>query len=260
MVIFDSNGKVYLESRKYPCETTYIYTPSIVITDDATNVGKTTATLNGTIIYGTGIIDYVGFCWSTTINPTIDNSNITYTGQTTLTHNLTGLIQGTTYYYRAFAHDNGVFIYGDNKTIYSQLQLGDTYGGGKIVYIDPGQTTGLVCGNYGPIPGWENGLYQTEAINYCYNLVEGGFSDWYLPSVTELCNISYNVYLYNNGHPEYNLGFLYSVMYWSGTYCNDFGYCGIMVGVGNGPSCYQSKRININFHGACLPVRYVSFT
>ena len=98
-----------------------------------------------------------------------------------------------------------------------QRAIGDAYQGGKIAYIfssGDGQTHGLIAavadvsstaqwGCYGSIvsgadgeaigTGNQNtidinmaGCSSGSAASLCANLVEGGYSDWYLPSLEEL--------------------------------------------------------------------------
>ena len=114
------------------------------------------------------------------------------------------------------------------------LAIGDTYQGGKIFYLTgtyPNQH-GLVVSStdMGSGWGWTNittgatgtaigtGLNNTTTIVntntggdsfptsgalLCYNLVEGGYSDWYLPSKDELYQIYLNKTIFGMTYPGY---------------------------------------------------------
>lgn len=85
-----------------------------VVTTEATLVTSTSATSGGNITDdGGGAITARGVCWATTQNPTTANSTTSNgTGTGTFTSNLTGLSDGTTYYYRAYATNSSGTTYG----------------------------------------------------------------------------------------------------------------------------------------------------
>ena len=62
------------------------------------------------------------------------------------------------------------------------LEIGDTYQGGKVGYIDDSGQHGLV------VTARDQSTHATweEAMAICDNLVENGYSDWYLPSHEEV--------------------------------------------------------------------------
>ena len=141
------------------------------------------------------------------------------------------------------------------------LNIGDTYGGGKIAYILQASDAGFVSGElHGIIVSendlstgvqWHNGSYfnigatssiigsgntntntivsayngsgnQNFAAKLCFDLVLNGFDDWYLPSVDELNMIYLNKLL---------IGGYWYYSYWSSTedgvfnaWYHDFGY------------------------------------
>jgi hypothetical protein len=217
-------------------------TLATLTTTTISNITSTTASSGGTIVVDGGQnITARGVCWSTSINPTISNSKTSDgTGTGTFTSSLTGLTLGTTYYVRAYATNNGGTSYG-NQTSFVAVSIGDSYQGGKVAWIlqdgDPGYdadvTHGLIVspndldpaiiwgltytntGAMSPLIG--DGNANTEAIvatfgtgNYaarlCYDLVLGGYSDWYLPSKDELRKL----YLVRGV-----IGTLYPYYYWS---------------------------------------------
>ena len=99
-----------------------------VNTSDATNIGGTTATLQGEI---TGWIESLnadeaeaGFCWSKSLNPLVEDSRVKSQSVSkyqkkentiTLSEDIIELEPNTTYYYRAFLKMNGEYYYGDVK-------------------------------------------------------------------------------------------------------------------------------------------------
>jgi hypothetical protein len=127
--------------------------------------------------------------------------------------------------------------------------VGSSYGGGIVAYIfvsgDPGYVSGQVHGlvatsadistgitwgcNETPIPGGTSAAIGTGAANtatimagcstagiaarLCGDLVEGGYSDWYLPSLDELNKLFLNrvaIGGFNNNN---------NIYYWSSTEC-----------------------------------------
>jgi hypothetical protein len=100
------------------CVTT---TAPLLTTTAATAVGNTVGTMNGNISAngGSNIDDY-GFYWSTNIGfadgtgTKVVKGTSNYTGN--ITHDLTGLAQGTPYYYKAYAHNALGTTYGAQQT------------------------------------------------------------------------------------------------------------------------------------------------
>ena len=109
-------GVVYGEEKSFTTQSAVIPT---VITTDATNISYTTATVGGTITSDGGAdITERGVCYSTTVNPTIENTKITSgTGTGTYTINLTELTDSTTYYVRAYAINKKGISYGKNVSL-----------------------------------------------------------------------------------------------------------------------------------------------
>lgn len=86
-----------------------------VSTSGATNVKPSSATLNGSIVKeGSPAYSEKGFCYSTSSNPTVNSTKkvVSGTGEGDFSINIAGLSYNTTYYYRAYAIQNGTVIYG----------------------------------------------------------------------------------------------------------------------------------------------------
>ncbi len=85
-----------------------------VTTASITNIAGTTATGGGDVINnGGGNVASRGVCWSTSPNPTIDDDHTNDGGGVgTFTSNITGLLNGTTYYVKAYATNEAGTAYG----------------------------------------------------------------------------------------------------------------------------------------------------
>ncbi len=106
-------------------EVNYTPAPPTVTTSAATSVGVTTVTLNGAITNTGGVnADYDGFAYGT-VSQTLASTNVTppngYTSNATTAGNftvssfnkaITGLVSGSTYYFRAYAHNTYGWNYG----------------------------------------------------------------------------------------------------------------------------------------------------
>ena len=94
--------------------TTNEVTAAALTTTEATNITSTTATAGGNITSaGGGTITARGICWGTAPNPTTAGNKTTNgTDIGTFTGNITGLTDGTTYYYRAYASNSAGTTYG----------------------------------------------------------------------------------------------------------------------------------------------------
>jgi len=95
--------------------TTNPATLPVLTTTPVTSITQTTAVSGGNITDNGGVpITARGVCWSTSPNPTIDNSGTTDgSGPGTYTSLMTGLSPGTTYYLRAYATNSAGTGYGN---------------------------------------------------------------------------------------------------------------------------------------------------
>jgi uncharacterized protein (TIGR02145 family) len=102
----------------YGADLTFITLPTVIPTVTTTAISgslNTTATSGGNITSdGGATITARGICWSTTANPTIALSTKTNNGTGTgvFTSNITGLIENTLYYVRAYATNSAGTAYG----------------------------------------------------------------------------------------------------------------------------------------------------
>lgn len=91
----------------------------------------TTAVSGGNVTADGGIpVTAKGVCWSTTVNPTISNSRTTNgSGTGVFISNLTGLLNGTTYYVRAYATNSSGTAYGNQVSFNTKIAdiEGNTY-------------------------------------------------------------------------------------------------------------------------------------
>jgi hypothetical protein len=181
---------------------------------------------------GGSIVTARGVCYSTSPNPTLSNSFTTNSAGTgTFTSNLTGLLSNTTYYVRAYATNSYGTKYGNqiNFTTLTapSVSIGQSFQGGVVGYIyQPGdfgyvagETHGIIVSPTDLSTGivWSPISYVGPTLSYsvgagaantnlivgvlgngsyaariCYDLVQGGYSDWALPTWTELEKIQQN--------------------------------------------------------------------
>ena len=98
----------------------WIPTTPTVVTDPATNVTQTTATMNGTVTNPDNVsVTPMGFEWKE--SSAIAYTVVTVTGSA-LTHSLSNLTAGTQYTYKAFITYNGMTYYGNEVTFTTTAQ------------------------------------------------------------------------------------------------------------------------------------------
>ena len=116
--------------------TTGKVTSAVLTTTEVSNVTSTSAVAGGNITDdGGGSITARGVCWGTSPNPTV-NKTTDGTGKGTFTSNITGLEDGTVYYYRAYATNSSGTSYGQEFSfitpvtdiegnVYNTVKIGD---------------------------------------------------------------------------------------------------------------------------------------
>jgi len=113
VVAYVTNCKGTSFSSEFSFETKSLTTPTVT-TASASNIQYTTATGGGNVTDDGGIsVSWRGVCWSTTHNPTNENSHTNDgTGSGAFTSSISGLSSGTTYYVRAYATNSLGTSYG----------------------------------------------------------------------------------------------------------------------------------------------------
>jgi hypothetical protein len=151
----------------------------VVYTQPVTEIGKYTATGNGTISskgIPAEIIQY-GVCWSTDENPTIANSHSEEGEATdigTYTSALTDLLPATLYYVRAYATNNTGTAYGDQVS----FTTNNLYDYPEGIEVPVGENTicftlGNANNGSGEIPSYNNPNF-TLLASFIFELIDSG--------------------------------------------------------------------------------------
>jgi hypothetical protein len=124
-------------------------TGSSITTTAVSNIAPTTVQSGGNISSdGGAAITARGVVWGTATSPTIALTTKTNdgTGVGSFVSNPTGLTPATAYYIRAYYTNANGTTYGNQVTFAttSSFAIGQTYGGGKIFYIDGTGQHGLI--------------------------------------------------------------------------------------------------------------------
>lgn len=217
-----------------------------VTTSNVTIISKKSATLGGSIVNsgGTPIIES-GIVFSDIPNPSLGRYINYRKGSDTgiFSYLIPDLLPGNFYYARAFASNINGTAYGGEVTFKMPIHdIGDSYGGGIIFYVDSTGGHGLIsslsdqsiaapwdpisfptvsCDAYDSAIG--SGKLNTakicnklatlnNAARICSNYRGGGFSDWFLPSLLELRQMYIHKHKIGNLSDEY---YWSSTEYWS---------------------------------------------
>lgn len=158
---------------------------------------------------GGATVTAAGVCWSTAQNPSIANNKTNdATGLGAYSSVLTGLSVNVTYYVRAYATNSAGTAYSTQVSFTTAFRIGEAYQGGIIFSIDATNLHGLIrtvndqgyvtwgtglAGAYDNFNGVANTAKIVQvlgsngkAVAICKACRDGGYSDWYLPSIVEL--------------------------------------------------------------------------
>jgi hypothetical protein len=246
---------------------------TVSATSSASAITGTTATAGGTVsAAGDATVTSRGVCWSTLPNPSIAGSKtIDGSGTGSFTSSITGLIAEQTYYVRAYATTSVGTAYGPeiSFTTILVLNIGTPYRGGVVAYLDNTGIHGFIAAtadqSTGIIWHFERVLWKTEvsgakatsigsgvtntnaivakygaeanAARLCYDLVQGGYSDWVLPSSGELQVLMNN----NAAIGGFSTSFSY---YWSSSCVDD--YDAVVSFPTNSTNSYRKLAFDIN--------------
>jgi hypothetical protein len=190
-----NNKRITLESRNY---TSDFFANLNVLTNENTNVGETTATLNGYLDDSNDSATTVRFQYGTTYAFGTNTTNQTIPVGTSFYNNITGLNPGKVYYYRAYANNSySLKDWGDNKTFLTKpnpptyvtitfpnstyITLNWTKGTGANNTIVLEKTTGIPTSvTDGTIIYNGTGTYTTQPINIGQSIYYAAwsYSNW----------------------------------------------------------------------------------
>ena len=167
-----------------------------VTTSEVTSFTSSTATCGGEVVSegGTAVTER-GVCWSTNHNPTLSTNHASAgAGMGAFVVNATGLMQGTTYYVRAYATNANGTAYGNEVSF-------TTSGGGSgnHEYVDLGLPSGTLWAtcNVGANVPEEYGDYfawgETQTKDY-YDWSTYQYCDGSYNMLTKYCNMSNHGY------------------------------------------------------------------
>ena len=180
--------------------------PTVITTDPVTNIQQTTATGGGNVTSSGGAtVTARGVCWSTSSNPTINNSHTTDgTGTGIFTSSITGLTPGTLYHVRAYATNSAGTAYGADVTFTTQqvptytITVSASPSNGGSAHV--GSPTGPTTGSY--TNGQQCTVYAVANSNYTFTnwtengqVVQGAGATYTFPVTanrTLVANFTYN--------------------------------------------------------------------
>src|SRR3989344_6593969 len=167
-------------------------------TNSATNVSNYQATLNG--YFGAPYLNAsanVWFQWGTTTSYGNNTNQQSLYNSGSCSQNITGLLQNTTYHFRAVAQSNNATVYGSDTTFYTGSGSGSGYliVGKKVINLTAGnlnwQTSLNNIGN--PASGINVGTLsagQVEVISYQVQVASSPNFAYGLSNLTSTANIT----------------------------------------------------------------------
>jgi len=200
-------------------------------TNSAVNVDLTKATLSGNILSaGDPAYTEKGFVYGKSPNPTTSDNKVKVSGSGagTFTYNLTNLETRVTYYVRSYVISNNNLIYGNEVSFYTESPdyfILQNEGNLMVARAD----AGTACIN--------------DAATLCSSSRLGGYSNWRLPTITELVTI------YNN---KDSIGNFTNGAYWSSTLFDNDSRYKQTVNFNNGSLGYTDWANGCGTHVRCV--------
>jgi hypothetical protein len=208
-----------------------VYNSPECVTKPATNIKSISSVLNATV-NPNNLPTTVSFEYGTTVNygNSILFANNPINGNTNnnLSTQINSLIRGTIYHFRVKAVNSKGTSYGQDMVFTANFGFGEFYAGGLIFYLDASKEHGMVAATTDQSAGvkWVEGTFvktgatgkelgtgfsNTQKIvtiqgagiyaaKICDDLVLNDYTDWYLPSVSELNLVYNNLRMYNIGN------------------------------------------------------------
>lgn len=166
----NSNGTYYGEEKSFQTQNGI----AVVATNDISNITTTSATCGGNVTSDGGLpVTARGVCWSTSKNPTIENSHTTDgSGTGTFSSSITGLTKSTTYYVRVYATNSNGTFYGEEKSfvaIEGLFSVSST----KKVYFSKGNLQYKASTNT-----WRFAENQYDIIGSANSNISSSYSGW----------------------------------------------------------------------------------
>lgn len=184
-------------------------TGAVLTTTEASAVTPTTATTGGNVTdAGGGTVTARGVCWGTSQHPTIaGNKTVNGSGVGVFTSSLTGLSNGTVYYYRAYATNSSGTTYGEQMQFITPVAdiEGNIYAT-VVIGTQVWMAENLKTTKYNDDSAIPNVTDGTEWIGlttdaYCwaqnneatFKPLYGGLYNWYAVGTEKLCPTGWHV-------------------------------------------------------------------
>lgn len=188
-------------------------TVTVISTSGATNITATSATFNGTVIKeGSPRYSEKGFCYAITPNPTVSDIKqiVSGTGEGGFTTTINSLSYNTTYYYKAYAIQNGTVIYGSEVSFNTGYTEAIVYTSGATNVTPSSATLNGTVANAGSPAYSERGFCYSTSPNPTISsmkkvvsgLGEGNFSAG-ISGLSYNTTYYYKAYVIQNGVPVY---------------------------------------------------------
>jgi uncharacterized protein (TIGR02145 family) len=178
-------------------------TPPVINTTIISSLTSTSVLTGGLITSEGGLwIIECGVCWSTSVNPTInDNKSFDWAGNLSFTSSVTGLTPNTTYYVRAYATNNTGTGYGSQMTFKTYTGIVTDIDGNNYNTITIG--TQIWMRENLKVTYYKNGdAIPNETNNLSWNNLTTGAYCWYKNNIANkaIYGALYNFYAVSNSN------------------------------------------------------------